>query len=114
MLTYIIHINATLNNTIFTITDMKGNTLLWKSSGSMGLKGTNKTDPISTEDNSLNLGLSLIKLNYNPVHIQLKGIGIGRISSIKGLKKSGISILSIQDLTAIPHNGCRPSKKRRL
>lgn len=99
----LIHINASINNTIFTITNSKGDTLFWKGS-----------KHVSIEAIALQVCLFLNSLNCKKVHIKLNGIGPGRISSIKGLKKGGLRIISIQDVTPIPHNGCRPSKKRRL
>lgn len=110
----IVHIKSTLNNTIFTITKLDGNTLFWISAGTLGFKGTRRSSALAAENAGNTVGISLSKYDCSSIYVQLNGIGAGRISSIKGLKKSGINILSIQDNTPIPHNGCRPSKKRRL
>jgi small subunit ribosomal protein S11 len=80
----------------------------------MGFKGAKRSTPLSAESTALKVGTSLSHYHCNQVHIHLNGIGPGRLSSIKGLKKSGITILTLQDVTPIPHNGCTPSKKRRI
>jgi small subunit ribosomal protein S11 len=109
-----IHIKVTLNNTLFTITNALGNTLFWMSSGSIGYKGAKRASPAAAEATGIKVGTSLSTYHCNEIHVHLNGIGPGRISSIKGLKKSGITILTIKDVTPIAHNGCRPPKKRRL
>jgi small subunit ribosomal protein S11 len=111
----IVHVKSTLNNTIFNITDLSGKTLTWLSSGTLGFKGSKRSSMSAAEFAANKVGsLLLSKYNCSFVHLYLNGIGLGRIASIKGLKKSGVNIDLIRDVTSVPHNGCRPSKKRRL
>ncbi|MDH5720377.1 MAG: 30S ribosomal protein S11 [Spirochaetia bacterium] len=107
-------INATFNNTIITITDMKGDTITWASGGSMEFKGSRKATPYAAQlaaksaiDKAKERGMSELK-------IYVKGPGVGRESAIRTLATSGLKISLIKDITPIPHNGCRPQKKRRV
>ena len=110
----IIHINSTLNNTILTLTDLRGNTLSWSSAGSIGAKNSRKSSSYSAQLAGEDLGKKCVKKNIKFVEVQLKGIGYGKETSIRGLKLAGLRIYRISELTAIPYNGCRASKKRRV
>src|SRR5213592_4495799 len=106
----IAHITATFNNTLITITDMQGNTIAWGSSGKAGFSGSKKSTPFAAEQaarEALNLGM-------RRVHVRVQGPGSGRESAIQALATAGLQIRSIRDVTPIPHNGCRPPKKRRV
>jgi len=109
-----VHVQATFNNTIVSITDDSGNVVAWKSSGSAGFKGSRKSTPYAAQiaaekaiERAKDFGLA-------KVDVIIKGIGSGRESAVRALMASGISISSIKDVTGIPHNGCRPRKARRI
>lgn len=110
----IANIKTTFNNTIITICDIFGNTICWSSSGTSGFKGTRKNTPFAAQVASRNAALKAIDLGMESVEVVLKGRGNGRETSIRALKSAGLRILSIEDKTSVPHNGCRPPKKRRL
>ena len=110
----IANIKTTFNNTIITISDFLGNTLCWASSGSSGFKGARKNTPFAAQSAARNVALKAIELGMERIEVIIKGRGNGRETSIRALKSAGLNILSIEDKTAIPHNGCRPPKKRRL
>lgn len=110
----IVNIKTTFNNTIVTISDILGNTICWSSSGAAGFKGTRKNTPFAAQTASRNAALKAINLGIKKVEVIIKGRGNGRESSIRALNSSGLNIISIEDKTVIPHNGCRPPKKRRL
>jgi len=110
----IANIKTTFNNTIITISDFLGNTLCWSSSGSSGFKGARKNTPFAAQSAARNAGLKAIELGMEKIEVIVKGRGNGRETSIRALKSAGLNILSIEDKTSIPHNGCRPPKKRRL
>ena len=110
----IIHINSTLNNTLLTLTDSRGNTLGWSSSGCVGIKNSRKSSSYSAQLAGEDLGKKCVKKNIQFVEVQLKGIGYGKETSIEGLKLCGLVIYKISELTSIPYNGCRPPKKRRV
>jgi small subunit ribosomal protein S11 len=110
----IANIKTTFNNTIVTISDLFGNTLCWASSGTSGFKGARKNTPFAAQSAARNAALKAIELGLEKVEIVIKGRGNGRETSIRALKSAGLNILSIEDRTAIAHNGCRPPKKRRL
>jgi small subunit ribosomal protein S11 len=110
----IANIQTTFNNTIITITDTLGNTLCWASSGTSGFKGARKNTPFAAQSAAQNAAYKAKELGMEKIEIVIKGRGNGRESSIRALKSAGLSILSIEDKTGIPHNGCRPPKKRRL
>jgi small subunit ribosomal protein S11 len=110
----IVNIKTTFNNTIITISDILGNTLCWSSSGTSGFKGTRKNTPFAAQTATRNAALKAIDMGMEKVEVVIKGRGNGRETSIRALKGAGLSILSIEDRTALPHNGCRPPKKRRL
>lgn len=109
----LVRIFNTFNNTIFNITDFSGNTIYWTSAAISGLKGKKKSSPISSQLAGELIGKVLLKLDCKGVNVLIKGLGPGRDSSIKGIFNSGVKILSISDVTPIPHNGCRSRKPRR-
>ena len=110
----IANIKTTFNNTIITICDILGNTICWSSSGTSGFKGARKNTPFAAQMAARNVATKAIELGMEKVEIVVKGRGNGRESSIRALKLAGLNILSIEDKTSVPHNGCRPPKKRRL
>ncbi|GIW69496.1 MAG: 30S ribosomal protein S11 [Patescibacteria group bacterium] len=109
-----VYITAGMNNTIVTVTDSDGNTLFSASSGSAGFKGSRRSTPYAATKAAEMAGSQASKAGLRDVSVFVKGPGLGRISSIKALKTSGLNVVSISDLTPIPHNGCRPKKKRRV
>jgi small subunit ribosomal protein S11 len=110
-----VHIHASFNNTIITITDQQGNTLCWGSSGSSGFKGSRKSTPFAAQL-AAQSAAQAARNDYNvrEVDVFVKGPGPGRESSIRSLQGAGLIVLSITDITPLPHNGCRPPKKRRV
>lgn len=110
----IAHIRATFNNTIVTITDMNGDTVAWASSGKAGFKGSKKSTPFAATIAAENAGREAVSLGMKRVHVRVQGPGSGRESAIQALQSAGLTIRSIRDVTPIPHNGCRPPKKRRV
>ena len=110
-----VHIHASFNNTIITITDLQGNTLCWASSGSSGFKGSRKSTPFAAQLAAQSVAQSArSEFNVREVDVFVKGPGPGRESSIRSLQGAGLTVLSITDITPLPHNGCRPPKKRRV
>ena len=110
----IAYIKATFNNTIVTITDMEGNTVVWGSSGKAGFKGSKKSTPFAATVAAEQAAREAISLGMKRVHVRVQGPGPGRESAIQSLQSSGLQVRSIRDVTPIPHNGCRPPKKRRV
>jgi small subunit ribosomal protein S11 len=110
----IAHISATFNNLLITITDMKGNALVWGSAGKAGFKGSKKSTPFAATVAAENAGREALNLGVRRVHVRVQGPGSGRESAIQALASAGLKVLSIRDVTPIPHNGCRPPKKRRV
>ncbi len=108
------HIQATYNNTIITITDWQGNSILWGSAGTAGFKGTRKSTPYAATVAAQKVAEKAVDLGIKSIDIFIKGPGLGRETAIRALKASGLKINSISDVTPIPHNGCRPKKKRRV
>ena len=108
------HISATFNNPLITITDMKGNALVWGSAGKAGFKGSKKSTPFAATVAAENCGREAMNLGVRRVHVRVQGPGSGRESAIQALASVGLKVLSIKDVTPIPHNGCRPPKKRRV
>lgn len=109
-----VYITAGMNNTIITITDSEGNAIFTASSGGAGFKGSRRSTPYAATKAAESAGTAASKAGVRDVSVYLKGPGLGRISSIKALKTVGLNVVSISDLTPIPHNGCRPEKKRRV
>ncbi len=108
------HIKATFNNTIITIADKDGNTISWSSSGSKGFKGSRKGTPFAAQIAASDAAMKARDHGLRRVEICVKGPGAGRESAIRGLQAAGIEVTAIRDVTPIPHNGCRPPKKRRV
>ena len=110
----IAHVSATFNNLLITITDLKGNTLVWGSAGKAGFKGSKKSTPFAATVAAENCGREAMNLGLRRVHVRVQGPGSGRESAIQALASVGLKVASIRDVTPIPHNGCRPPKKRRV
>jgi len=110
----IVHIQATFNNTIITITDTNGNVLSWKSSGSLGFRGSRKGTPFAAQQAAMNAANQAREHGVRTVEVRVAGPGSGRESAIRALSAAGIEVRSIRDVTPIPHNGCRPPKRRRV
>ena len=110
----IVFIKATFNNTIVTIADMEGNTVVWGSAGKSGFKGSKKSTPFAATVAAESAAKEALNLGMKRVHVRVQGPGSGRESAIQALQTSGLQIRSIRDVTPIPHNGCRPPKKRRV
>jgi len=110
----IAHIKATFNNTLVTITDMGGNVVTWGSSGKAGFKGSKKSTPFAATVAAEQCGREAFQLGVRRVHVRVQGPGSGRESAIQALAAAGLQGRSIRDVTPIPHNGCRPPKKRRV
>jgi len=108
------HIKATFNNTTVTITDTKGDTLCWASSGTSGFKGSRKSTPFAGQLAAQQAAEKAIKFGVKEVDVKVKGPGSGRESAITALQAAGLAIKSIEDVTPLPHNGCRPKKRRRV
>jgi len=108
------HIAATFNNTIITITDRAGNTVVWSSAGKAGFKGSKKSTPFAATMAAEVAGKEAVGLGVRRVDVLVQGPGSGRESAIQALAAAGLFIKSIQDVTPLPHNGCRPPKKRRV
>ncbi|MDH3004227.1 MAG: 30S ribosomal protein S11 [Candidatus Shikimatogenerans sp. JK-2022] len=109
-----IYIHSTFNNIIITLTDKIGNVLAWSSSGKMKLRGSKKNTPYAGQITAKNITEKCLLLGIKKVDIIIKGPGVGRDSAIRTISNNGITILSIKDKTPLPHNGCRPPKKRRI
>ena len=108
------HVHASFNNTIITITDRQGNALSWASSGGAGFKGSRKSTPFAAQVAAETAGRAAQECGIKNLEVQIRGPGPGRESSVRALNALGIKIMQIQDVTPIPHNGCRPPKKRRI
>lgn len=110
----IAHIQATFNNTIVTITDKKGAAISWASSGSVGFSGSKKSTPFAAQIAATTVGRKAKELGVKQIEVYIKGPGSGRESAIRALQAAGLAITAIRDVTPIPHNGCRPPKRRRV
>ncbi len=108
------HVNSTFNNTIVTITDAQGNTLSWSSAGHMGFKGSRKSTPYAAQMSAEDAGRKAKEHGVKTLEVLVTGPGSGRESALRALQSVGFTILSIVDITPVPHNGCRPRKKRRV
>ena len=110
----IAHVHASFNNTIITITDRQGNALSWATSGGAGFKGSRKSTPFAAQVAAENAGKAAQEFGVKNIEVRIKGPGPGRESSVRALNAVGLKITSIPDVTPVPHNGCRPPKKRRI
>jgi len=110
----IAHVHASFNNTIITITDRQGNALSWATSGGAGFKGSRKSTPFAAQVAAEAAGKAAQEYGGENVEVRIKGPGPGRESSVRALNSIGLKITAIQDVTPVPHNGCRPPKKRRI
>lgn len=110
----IAHIKATFNNTIISITDMEGNTIAWSSSGTIGFKGSRKSTPFAAQLAAESVAKKAKENGVRKVEVRVKGPGSGRETAIRTLQANGLEVGSIKDVTPVPHNGCRPKKKRRV
>jgi small subunit ribosomal protein S11 len=108
------HVNATFNNTMVTITDAQGNTIAWSSSGLQGFKGSRKSTPYAAQMAAEDAGRKAMEHGVRVLEVEVKGPGSGRESALRALQSVGFQITSIRDVTPIPHNGCRPPKRRRV
>ena len=108
------HVNASLNNTMITITDAQGNTISWSSSGMQGFKGSRKSTPYAAQVAAEDAGRKAAEHGMRTLEVEVKGPGSGRESALRALQAVGFAITSIRDVTPIPHNGCRPRKRRRV
>ena len=109
-----VHIQATFNNTIVTITDAQGNALSWASAGELGFKGSRKSTPFAAQSASETAAKAAMEHGMKTVEVYVKGPGAGRESAIRALEAVGLQITLIKDVTPVPHNGCRPPKRRRV
>ncbi|KZB56073.1 30S ribosomal protein S11 [Thalassospira lucentensis] len=110
----IAHVNATFNNTMITITDVQGNTISWSTAGGMGFRGSRKSTPYAAQIAAEDAGKKAAEHGMKTLEVQVKGPGSGRESALRALQAVGFTITSIKDVTPIPHNGCRPRKRRRV
>ena len=110
----VVHIQATFNNTIVTITDVNGNAISWASAGELGFKGSRKSTPFAAQSASETAAKAAIDQGLKSVEVYVKGPGSGRESAIRALETVGLQITMIKDVTPVPHNGCRPPKRRRV
>ena len=108
------HVNATFNNTVITITDAQGNTIAWSSSGTMGFKGSRKSTPYAAQVAAEDAGKKAMEHGMRTLEIEVSGPGSGRESAVRAIQSAGINVTIIRDVTPIPHNGCRPPKRRRV
>jgi small subunit ribosomal protein S11 len=110
----IAHIQATFNNTIITITDPEGNVICWSSAGTQGFKGSRKSTPFAAQMAAEDAAKKAIELGLRSIDVYVKGPGSGRESALRSLQATGLKVHLIKDVTPIPHNGCRPPKRRRV
>ncbi len=110
----IAHVNATFNNTMITISDVQGNTIAWSSAGAQGFKGSRKSTPYAAQVAAENCGRKAMEHGMKVLSVFVKGPGTGRESALRALQAVGFTITAIQDVTPVPHNGCRPRKRRRV
>jgi small subunit ribosomal protein S11 len=108
------HVNATFNNTMITIADAQGNAIAWSSAGSQGFKGSRKSTPYAAQVAGEDAGRKAMEHGMKTLEVQVKGPGSGRESALRALQAVGFTITAIRDVTPIPHNGCRPRKRRRV
>ena len=108
------HIHATFNNTIITITDRSGNTLSWATAGGSGFRGSRKSTPFAAQIAAEKAGTKAKEFGLKDISVKIKGPGPGRESALRALNAIGLNVVSIEDVTPLPHNGCRPPKQRRV
>ena len=109
----VVHIKSSFNNTIVTITDAQGNVISWASSGAVGFKGSRKSTPYAAQQAAERAANAAMEHGLRRVEVQVKGPGSGRDTAVRSIQNTGIEVTSIKDVTPLPHNGCRPSKRRR-
>ncbi len=109
-----VHINATFNNTIITVTDVAGNAISWASAGELGFKGSRKSTPFAAQSAAEQAAKAAMEHGLKSVEVYVKGPGTGRESAIRAMETVGLQVTMIKDVTPIPHNGCRPPKRRRV
>ena len=109
-----VHVNSSFNNTTITITDVQGNTIVWSTAGKMGFKGSRKSTPYAAQLAGEQVAKAAIEHGMRTVEVEVTGPGSGRESALRALQAAGLQVTSIRDITPIPHNGCRPPKKRRV
>lgn len=112
--TGVVHVNASFNNTMVTITDSQGNTISWQSAGGMGFKGSRKSTPYAAQVAAEDAAKKAQEHGMKTVEVNVRGPGSGRESALRALQAAGLTVTSIRDTTPIPHNGCRPPKRRRV
>jgi small subunit ribosomal protein S11 len=112
--TGVAHVNASFNNTMITISDAQGNTISWSSAGTMGFKGSRKSTPYAAQVAAEDAGRKAMEHGMRTVEVNVSGPGSGRESALRALQAVGFTVTSIRDVTPIPHNGCRPPKRRRV
>jgi small subunit ribosomal protein S11 len=110
----IAHVNSTFNNTMITISDVQGNTIAWSSAGTLGFKGSRKSTPFAAQMAAEDAGRKAAEHGVKSIDVEVRGPGSGRESALRALQSVGFSVTSIRDVTPIPHNGCRPRKRRRV
>ena len=110
----VVHIQSTFNNTIVTITDAMGNTVAWSSAGVLGFKGSRKSTPFAAQVAAEDAAKKAVEAGMKNVEVYVKGPGPGRESALRALQNTGFNVTSIKDVTPVPHNGCRPPKRRRV
>ena len=110
----IAHVNSTFNNTMITISDENGNTISWSSAGLMGFKGSRNSTPYAAQMAAEDAGTKALEHGVKTLRVEIQGPGSGRESALRALQSTGFTITSIKDVTSIPHNGCRPPKRRRV
>ena len=110
----IAHVNSTFNNTMITISDVQGNTIAWSSAGTLGFKGSRKSTPFAAQMAAEDAGKKAAEHGVKSIDVEVRGPGSGRESALRALQSVGFSVTSIRDVTPIPHNGCRPRKRRRV
>jgi small subunit ribosomal protein S11 len=110
----IAHVRATQNNTLVTITDMNGETVCWDSAGTIGFKGARKSTPFAATRAGESAGQKARKIGMSEVEIRIRGSGAGRESAVNGIVSTGLRVTAVEDHTPVPHNGCRPAKRRRV
>ena len=108
------HIHSTFNNTIVTITDLKGNAIAWASAGGLGFRGSRKSTPYAAQTTAETASKAAMEHGLKTVEVYVRGPGAGREAAIRALQAAGLEVVSIKDVTPIPHNGCRPPKRRRV